>query len=192
MSAAFFFPGIASCLGPQSSATRVLKWSLWTSGKVGFACRAAASRTRFIDVELRRVRLALGERMVLRGIDWRIAPGQRWVLMGANGAGKTQLLKLLAGDVWPSPAGGSLRRYRLGGETFDDPYGIKEEIAYLGAERQDRYEHYEWNHRVRAHRRDRPASHRNTAGAAARSRRGSGSCGCWRSCGSSRWRSAVF
>ena len=86
--------------------------------------------------------------MVLRDVNWRIEPGQRWVLTGANGAGKTQLLKLLAGDVWPMPAGGSLRRYRLGGQTFDDPYGIKEEIAYLGPERQDRYEHYGWNHRV--------------------------------------------
>jgi molybdate transport system ATP-binding protein len=68
--------------------------------------------------------------------------------MGANGAGKTQLLKLLAGDVWPTPSRATLRRYRYRRESFDDPYGIKEELAYVGAERQDRYEHYEWNHRV--------------------------------------------
>ncbi len=67
--------------------------------------------------------------------------------MGANGAGKTQLLKMFAGDVWPSPGGGS-RRYRHGRESFDDPYGIRDELSYLGAERQDRYEHYQWNHRV--------------------------------------------
>ncbi len=85
---------------------------------------------------------------MLRDVNWRIEAGQRWVLLGANGAGKTQLLKLLAGDVWPTPARGSLRRYRLGSKTFDAPYGIKEEIAYLGPERQDRYQHYEWNHRV--------------------------------------------
>jgi molybdate transport system ATP-binding protein len=96
------------------------------------------------------VRLVLAGKPVLRGIDWRIRPGQRWVLIGPNGAGKTQLLKLLAGDVWPSPARRALRRYHYRGETFADPYGIKQEIAYLGAERQDRYEHYEWNHRVEA------------------------------------------
>lgn len=105
------------------------------------------SGTRFIEVELHGARLKLGGRAVLRGIDWRIRPGQRWVLMGANGAGKTQLLKMLAGDVWPSPGGGS-RRYRHGRESFDDPYGIRDELSYLGAERQDRYEHYQWNHRV--------------------------------------------
>jgi molybdate transport system ATP-binding protein len=94
------------------------------------------------------VRLRLGEHTVLRDVNWRIAPGQRWVLIGDNGAGKTQLLKLLAGDVWPTPGAGSRRRYRLGRAVFDDPYGIRDEIAYLGPERQDRYEHYEWNHRV--------------------------------------------
>ena len=110
--------------------------------------RRSRSGARFIEVELRRVRLKLGARTVLRGVDWHIRPGQRWVLMGPNGAGKTQLLKLLAGDVWPTPGRGGLRRYRCGLESFDDPYGIKEELAYLGAERQDRYEHYECNDRV--------------------------------------------
>jgi hypothetical protein len=35
------------------------------------------------------------------------------------------------------------------GESFDTPAGVAEEIAYVGAERQDRYEHYEWNFRGR-------------------------------------------
>jgi molybdate transport system ATP-binding protein len=108
----------------------------------------AASGTRFIDVELRRVFLSLDGRVVLRNVDWRIRPGQRWLLSGPNGAGKTQLLKLLAGDVWPTPGYGGKRCYRYRGESFEEPYGVKEEIAYLGAERQDRYEHYEWNYRV--------------------------------------------
>jgi molybdate transport system ATP-binding protein len=107
-------------------------------------------RARFISVDLRNVHLALAGKPVLRGIDWRIRPGQRWVLAGPNGSGKTQLLKLLAGDVWPSPASTPTRRYQFRGESFEDPYGIKQEIAYLGAERQDRYEHYAWNHRVEA------------------------------------------
>jgi molybdate transport system ATP-binding protein len=114
----------------------------------------AAPRTRrhprYIRVDLKKVRLVLGGKAVLRAIDWSIRPSQRWVLMGPNGAGKTQLLKLLAGDVWPTPSRGSARVYRLADQTYQDPYDIKTDIAYLGAERQDRYEHYAWNYRVEA------------------------------------------
>ena len=101
-----------------------------------------------ISVTLDRVDLDRGGRAVLRDVSWRIRPGQRWLLIGGNGAGKTQLLKLISGAVWPKPDRGS-RRYRLQGETFDTPAGVAEEIAYVGAERQDRYEHYEWNFRAR-------------------------------------------
>jgi molybdate transport system ATP-binding protein len=102
-----------------------------------------------VEVELAGVGLRLDGRAVLRAIDWRIRAGERWVLMGANGAGKTLLLKLLAGDVWPT-AGRGRRVYRWRGERLDEPLGVKEAIAYVGAERQDRYEHYEWDLRVAA------------------------------------------
>lgn len=103
----------------------------------------------FIRVRLEGVWLTLRGRPILRDIEWDIRPGQRWVLLGANGAGKTLLLKLLAGDVWPTPGRGH-RRYFYRGERFDEPYGIKQQIAYLGPERQDRYERYRWNQRVEA------------------------------------------
>lgn len=101
-----------------------------------------------ISVTLDGIDLDRGGRAVLRDVSWRIRPGQRWLLIGGNGAGKTQLLKILSGAVWPKPDRGS-RRYRLLGESFDTPAGVAEEIAYVGAERQDRYEHYEWNFRAR-------------------------------------------
>jgi molybdate transport system ATP-binding protein len=102
-----------------------------------------------MGVRLEGVWLTLRGRAVLRAVDWQIRPGQRWVLLGANGAGKTLLLKLIAGDVWPTPGRGR-RGYLYRGERFDDPYGIKEQIAYLGPERQDRYERYGWNASVEA------------------------------------------
>jgi molybdate transport system ATP-binding protein len=109
--------------------------------------RARAENSAF-SVTLKRIDLDRGERAVLRDVNWRITAGQRWLLVGGNGAGKTQLLKLLAGSVWPKPTGREFRRYRFRGETFDMPAGVADEIAYVGAERQDRYEHYEWNFRV--------------------------------------------
>ncbi len=40
-------------------------------------------------------------RAVLSGLDWRIAPGERWLVRGASGAGKTTLLRLLVGLIFP-------------------------------------------------------------------------------------------
>jgi molybdate transport system ATP-binding protein len=108
--------------------------------------RAASS---FLSVTLKRIDLDRGDRAVLRDVAWRVEPGQRWMLVGGNGAGKTQLLKMLAGSVWPTPTDRARRRYRLRGEVADTPAGVMEEIAYVGAERQDRYEHYDWNFSAR-------------------------------------------
>ena len=106
--------------------------------------RAAA----FLEVELRHISLWRGGRRVLRDLHWQLRPGERWLLQGSNGAGKTQLLKLLAGDVWPQPGPRVRRVYHLNREQFNEPWLVREHIAYLGAERQDRYEHYHWNQRV--------------------------------------------
>jgi len=67
------------------------------------------------------------------------------VLAGPNGAGKTQLLKLIAGSVWPEPRKGTVRSYRWRGERHAVPAEVREEIGYIGPERQDRYERYGWN-----------------------------------------------
>lgn len=39
---------------------------------------------------------------VLRGVEWRIAPGERTGILGVNGAGKSTLLGLVAGTVQPT------------------------------------------------------------------------------------------
>ncbi|MDE2219809.1 MAG: ATP-binding cassette domain-containing protein [Gammaproteobacteria bacterium] len=99
-------------------------------------------------MSLAHIDLWRGGRHILRDLSWRIRAGQCWVLLGDNGAGKTQLLKLIAGDVWPQPRPHARRAYEWRGARNDEPQGIKEEIAYLGAERQDRFEHYRWDYRA--------------------------------------------
>jgi iron complex transport system ATP-binding protein len=39
---------------------------------------------------------------ILQGIDWRVEPGQHWVILGANGSGKTSLLSVLTGYLGPT------------------------------------------------------------------------------------------
>lgn len=98
-----------------------------------------------MDIELDRLRLQRGGRVVLRDVSWRIGQGERWLVVGASGAGKTQLLKIVAGDVWPDEGVHVARRWRFAGEWHQHPVDVREEIAWLGPERQDRYERYGWN-----------------------------------------------
>jgi iron complex transport system ATP-binding protein len=44
---------------------------------------------------------------ILRGIDWRVERGQHWVIVGANGSGKTSLLGALTGYL--PPTAGTIR-----------------------------------------------------------------------------------
>jgi len=111
-----------------------------------------------LAISLHAVSVRRGDKWVLRDISWSLRPGERWALLGDNGAGKTQLLKLLCGDVWPTPPGpphrggrvpaGGGRSYRLGGRPVD-LIEAKPRIAYIGAELQDKYARYGWNLRVR-------------------------------------------
>ena len=100
---------------------------------------------RYLEVRLAHARLRRNGRHVLKDVSWRVLPGERWVVAGANGAGKTQLLKLLAGAVWPAPAALPVRRYLRGRQQWTTPQEVLDDIADLGAERQDKYQRYGWN-----------------------------------------------
>jgi molybdate transport system ATP-binding protein len=86
-------------------------------------------------IELSDCSLIFDEHRVLDEISFTLRSGERWALVGANGSGKTMLLKMLRGDVWPTPTGRERRRATLS----------KEQIAYVGPERQDKYVRYDWN-----------------------------------------------
>jgi molybdate transport system ATP-binding protein len=104
---------------------------------------------RRLEMLLHAVSVRRGGQWVLRDISWRLCPGERWALLGDNGAGKTQLLKTLSGDVWPTPdeRRGAVRSYRVGRQTVD-LIEAKRRVAYVGAEQQDKYARYGWNLRV--------------------------------------------
>jgi molybdate transport system ATP-binding protein len=96
---------------------------------------AAKSSNSVPLIELTRCSLILDEHLVLDEVDFTLRRGERWALVGANGSGKTMLLKLLRGDMWPTPTGRQRRQSSL----------AKEQIGYVGPERQDKYIRYDWN-----------------------------------------------
>ncbi len=48
------------------------------------------------------LRVVRGRAVILDGIDWRVERGQHWVILGANGSGKTSLLSALTAYLTPS------------------------------------------------------------------------------------------
>ncbi len=43
-----------------------------------------------------------GNRYILKKINWTVKQGEHWAILGLNGSGKTSLLNLINGYIWPS------------------------------------------------------------------------------------------
>lgn len=53
-------------------------------------------------LEVTNLRVMRGRTTILRGIDWHVRRGEHWAVLGANGSGKTSLLKALTGFLSPT------------------------------------------------------------------------------------------
>lgn len=69
-----------------------------------------------------------GERPVFAGLDFTIEGGGALILTGANGSGKSSLLRLMAGLLQPSAGQLSWNRLAIG----EEPEAHRERTAYLG------------------------------------------------------------
>lgn len=66
-------------------------------------------------IELDRVDYRQQAADILVDVSWRLERGERWAVLGPNGCGKTTLLRIACGYVWPTS--GTVRR--LGRELID-------------------------------------------------------------------------
>lgn len=53
-------------------------------------------------LEVRGLRVNRGDTRILENIHWRVGPGEHWVILGANGSGKTSLLNVLLAYLTPT------------------------------------------------------------------------------------------
>ncbi len=66
-----------------------------------------------IQIQLSNVTLVLGAKRIFENLNWEIQRGQKIGLVGANGAGKSSLFRLIEGDYAPELGGGVTRARSL-------------------------------------------------------------------------------
>ncbi len=79
-------------------------------------------------LELKNVFIVRGSKQVLSGINWCINPGEHWVLMGPNGCGKTTMLEIASGYLWPTDGEVYLLGGKLGEVYLPD---LRREIGFV-------------------------------------------------------------
>ncbi len=65
-------------------------------------------------IEVSGLTVRRGTTTILDGVDWRVMRGENWVIMGANGCGKTSLLGALTGYMTPTSGTVSVFGRRFG------------------------------------------------------------------------------
>jgi iron complex transport system ATP-binding protein len=65
-------------------------------------------------VAMRNVSWTCGDRHILWNINWEVKSGEHWAIIGLNGSGKTSLLNVVNGYVWPSRGEVSVLGRRFG------------------------------------------------------------------------------
>jgi len=59
-------------------------------------------RVKRLVLEISNLRIERSGTVILDDVDWRVEPGQHWVILGSNGSGKTSLLSALTGYLMPT------------------------------------------------------------------------------------------
>lgn len=77
-------------------------------------------------IDLSKITLLRDDKVLLRDINWTIHSGEHWTLLGANGAGKSLLLNIINGYLWPTSGSVTVL-----GKTFGE-YDLRELRKTIG------------------------------------------------------------
>ncbi|MES2647333.1 MAG: ATP-binding cassette domain-containing protein [Bacteroidota bacterium] len=81
------------------------------------------------------VSVSYGSKSILKGINWNVQQGEKWLLKGKNGAGKSTLLSLITGDN-PQAYANDIYLFGKKRGTGESIWDIKKQIGYVSPELQ--------------------------------------------------------
>ena len=90
-------------------------------------------------IELHKVSVIRNYKYILKDINWSIKKGEHWAIFGSNGAGKTMLLNMVNGYIFPSR--GSIR---VLGKTLGkyDMRRLRKSIGWVSSSIQEKFHDY--------------------------------------------------
>src|ERR1041385_9110921 len=77
---------------------------------------AAESNNKCVGVEVRGLKKSFGRQEVLKGVDFKVEPGEIFVIMGPSGSGKSVLLRQIIGLELPDEG-----EILINGESIQSP-----------------------------------------------------------------------
>lgn len=86
-------------------------------------------------IEMHGVSWHRGEHLILDGINWHVASGEHWAILGLNGSGKTTLLNMVNGYIWPSKGTVSVLGNRFGRVDIRE---LRKQIGWVSSALQER------------------------------------------------------
>jgi iron complex transport system ATP-binding protein len=87
-------------------------------------------------MQIAELKVHIGQRVLIQGLNWQILPGQNWCVIGRNGAGKSSLLKILAGLRKPDSGQLSLQSHRFADWSLQE---LARKRSYLPQQRSDAF-----------------------------------------------------
>ncbi|WP_444685149.1 ABC transporter ATP-binding protein [Alkalicoccus luteus] len=92
-------------------------------------------------VSLSNVTVQRGGNILVKDVSWQIQRGEHWGLLGRNGCGKTTLLKVLSGSMWPKAGSGpvDILGNRYGRAYMPD---VKKSIGWVSQALERQYQNY--------------------------------------------------
>ncbi|HUZ59061.1 MAG TPA: ATP-binding cassette domain-containing protein [Hanamia sp.] len=84
-------------------------------------------------VKMRNISIKYGDHTIIKNLNWEIARGERWLLKGRNGAGKSSLLSFITGDH-PQAYANEIYLFGKRRGTGESIWDIKQKIGYISPE----------------------------------------------------------